>query len=99
MRPPRLADDRPERPDRLGVVRPRLDELRAAQDDRQRVVQLVGGPGGELGEGLQPLDGARLGVGRPLLLVQLGKIVQPAGLPPSVAGQRGPRPAGGLDRA
>jgi len=54
-----LCDDRPERPDGLGIVLTGQKELRPAEDHRQRVIQLVAGPGGELGQGFEHRPPAR----------------------------------------
>ena len=53
MRPLGLAQDDPERARHLGVFRPGQQQLCAADDHGQRIVQLVAGSGGELAERIQ----------------------------------------------
>ena len=49
----RLAEDDAERPHRFGVVGAGEQELSAADDHRQGIVELVAGPPRELAQGLQ----------------------------------------------
>ena len=60
-----LAEDDPERARDLGVLRPGQEQLGAADDHGQRVVQLVAGAGGELAERVQlpPTQPLLLGLG------------------------------------
>ena len=49
----RLAEDDAERPHRFGMVGAGKQELRAADDHRQGIIELVAGPSRELAQGFQ----------------------------------------------
>ena len=53
MSAPRLVEDDAERARRFGVVGAGEQELSAADDHRQGIVELVAGPGGELAQGVE----------------------------------------------